>query len=91
LTDTTTSAFVARIFVLRSASKPDITDSAMMGAQVPRNTPPIEMAVNTVKVARSAPANRSRPPTTRTTTAAVLASPRTRAMRNDDVPQAEGP
>ena len=32
----TTSAFVDRIFVFRSFSNPDITDSAMIGAAVPR-------------------------------------------------------
>jgi hypothetical protein len=53
--ETTTSAFVARILVLRSASKPDITDSAMIGAPVPRKTPKMEIAVNTVKLANSTP------------------------------------
>ena len=51
----TTSALAPRIFVLRSASNPDITDRAMIGAAVPRNTPKMEIAVNTVKLANRTP------------------------------------
>ncbi len=51
----TTSAFDPRIFPFRSASNPDITDSTTIGAAVPRNTPKIEMAVNTVNEANSTP------------------------------------
>ena len=58
----TTSAFVDRIFVLRSFSKPDITDSAMTGAAVPRNTPKIERAVKTVKTENSTPSRMTMPP-----------------------------
>ena len=59
----TMSALVARIFAFRSASNPDITDSAMMGAPVPRKTPKIENAVKTVKSANSAPSRVSSNPT----------------------------
>ena len=58
----TTSALVARIFPLRSASNPDMTESAMIGAPVPRNTPKIETAVKTVKKAKSAPSSVNRRP-----------------------------
>ena len=58
----TTSAFVDRIFVLRSFSNPDITDSAMTGAAVPRNTPKIDRAVNTVKTENSRPSRMTIPP-----------------------------
>ena len=59
----TTSALVARIFPLRSASNPDITDSAMMGAPVPRKTPKIDTAVKTVNSANSVPSRLSSNPT----------------------------
>ena len=59
---TTTSALVDRILVLRSFSNPDITDSAMIGAAVPRNTPNTESAVKTVKIANSTPRRTTTPP-----------------------------
>jgi hypothetical protein len=58
----TTSALAPRILPLRSASNPDITDRAMMGAAVPRKTPKMEMAVNTVKVANRTPRYVTTPP-----------------------------
>ncbi len=50
-----TSALVARIFDFRSDSKPDMTDSAMIGTPVPRNTPKMDIAGKTVNTANSAP------------------------------------
>ena len=72
----TMSALVARIFDFRSASKPDITESAMIGAPVPRKTPKIEIAVNTVNDANSPPRIASSRPRPIAPTAAPLSQSR---------------
>src|SRR5581483_5232796 len=64
-------ALVARIFDFRSASKPDMTDSAMIGAPVPRNTPKIEIAVNRVKFLSSIPTSVSCSPSAIATLATI--------------------